>query len=131
MFRSNRKAWVRYPDLKAGDYVMFAIADTGMGMSEAVKARAFEPFFTTKGVGEGSGLGLSTCYGIVKQRGGHISVYTELGRGTTFKIYLPQVESPAKVVKQASGLTGPCRAGRKRFSWWKTMRTCERWPRRC
>jgi two-component system cell cycle sensor histidine kinase/response regulator CckA len=82
-----------FPDLCAGDYVMLSIADTGTGMTEEIKAHLFEPFFTTKPSGKGTGLGLATCFGIVKQNTGHINVHSELERGTTFKIYFPQVES--------------------------------------
>jgi two-component system, cell cycle sensor histidine kinase and response regulator CckA len=90
----------QYIDITPGNYIMLSVADSGMGMDEETQKHIFEPFFTTKPTGMGTGLGLSTVYGVVKQSGGHVTVCSKIGQGTDFTIYLPQIESEPDPVPQ-------------------------------
>jgi PAS domain S-box-containing protein len=105
-------------DVRPGRYVLLSMSDTGVGMSREVQTHLFEPFFTTKELGKGTGLGLATCHGIVKQAGGHITVASEPGHGTTFRIFLPRVERTADEVDGPAALP-PLRGG------WETLLVAE------
>ncbi len=102
----------QHHDVRAGQYMLLSLSDTGVGMSDGVARQAFEPFFTTKKAGMGSGLGLSMVYGFVKQSGGHIKLYTELGEGTTIRLYFPRSQARAET-SISRQLSTPVNGGRE------------------
>jgi signal transduction histidine kinase len=116
------------PGVRVGEYVLITVSDSGSGMSEEVRRRAFEPFFTTKPTGAGTGLGLSMVYGFVKQSEGHIQIYSEIGHGTSVRLFLPLRNAPTGARRQTRPTFNPCtwRRGPRRSLSWRTTRACER-----
>jgi len=102
-----------YAEISAGQYVCISVSDTGQGMDDATVARAFEPFYTTKPVGKGTGLGLSQVYGFVKQSGGHVKIYSEVGQGTTVKIYLPRLAVDTQALEERDDTAIPDSDGKE------------------
>jgi len=101
-----------HEEVRVGQYVVIAVADNGVGMPPEIVRKAFDPFFTTKDVGQGTGLGLSQVYGFVKQSGGHVKIYSELGQGTTVKIYLPRLATASARADQQPAAAEPPRGSK-------------------
>ncbi len=111
--RLDHEYAAREAEVRPGQYVMIAISDTGAGMAPDLVGRVFDPFFTTKPVGEGSGLGLSMVYGFVKQSGGHVAIYSEVGQGTTIRLYLPRATPGATTGESAAMRDAPLPTGKE------------------